>query len=159
MKRETFYTGLYGPEALRGELQMMLGTIPRIIGNGTIPDYKLTFSCRRGVGIVPSMEPAQGKELPLMVFHLEYYELRRLERRLGYPMGIRRATFDGLIEGIHPERIVTYYVPLNRAHGAPSDRLYEQMRRLYQENAWDEDGLIEAVQFSATETPKIKRIK
>lgn len=133
------YTALLGPEALRGELSKMLGTVPMVIGNGEILDHRLTFKHRRTAGVMATMEPAPGETVDVMVFWLKYYELRRLERRLGYPLWIRRGTYDALIEGKHITRVTAYYVPGREEE--PGEKLVKQMEQLYRENAWDLEKL------------------
>lgn len=160
MKIGSPYIALYGPEARREDIERMFGCLPRMIGNCEIQGMVLSFANRRGDrGTVPTIIPGDGVT-DAMIFHCEYYQQRRLERRLWYPMGIQRGTFDSIVEGKHPCRVMTYYVPLIRPRGEPDEALVRKMEELYRENAWDARRLETAIETSKTsKEPVIRRIK
>lgn len=152
------YIALYGPEARRGDIELMFGCLPVMIGNCRIEGQKLSFAHRRGGKIVPTIVPGdEGVEA--MVYMVRYYQQRRLERRLGYPMGIQRGTFDSVIEDKHPCRVMAYYVPLIRPHGKPDEATIKALRELYAENDWDRSLLDGALLESEQTTPTIWRVK
>ena len=152
------YIALYGPEARREEMQSMFGCLPTIIGNCEIEGYVLSFAHRRGGGIVPTMIPGDGA-VDAIIYWVEYYQQRRLERRLGYPMGIQRGSYDSIVEHAHPCRTLAYSVPLIRPHGAPDAETVSAMEETYRENGWNLERLYKAVEASRDWKPTIWRVK
>ena len=156
--RSTSYLALYGPEARKNEMARMFGYVPMIIGQGELLDTKLSFADRRFHGEAPTIETAPGENTPCIVYWLEYYEQRRLERRLGYPLGIARGTYYASIEGTEPIKVLAYYVPGTRQRISPGEELIGQMTDLYEQNGWDTEHLGHVVTHSG-EGPSIRRIR
>ena len=129
----------------------------RVIGTGVIPDYRLLFKGSK-TGAYLTIEPCEGKSVPVAVWEISATDELALDRYEGYPNFYYKSEMRLPIKGIRTgtvriKEVFVYIMDERRICGIPSRQYIDTCLEGYRDFGFDEDLLFEAFRKSMEECP------
>ena len=130
----------------------------RIIGTAEVPDYRLLFKGSK-TGAYLTIEPSEGKSVPVAVWEVTADDERALDRYEGFPAFYYKAEMKLPITDIKSGKMRTrtvfvYIMHEDRQAGIPSKYYMDVCREGYDAFGFDQGKLTEAMRFSAEEAKR-----
>ena len=138
----------------------------KIVGFASIENYRLMYKGSK-TGAYATIEPEEGKHVPVLVWEISKQDEARLDRYEGYPSFYYKKNIEVDIypaneeEGRDRERhtAMVYIMDERREHGMPSAYYEEILREGYRRFEFDEAILDEALQYTAHHVYRSKAAK
>jgi cation transport regulator ChaC len=132
------------------DLEQMRRRCPesKLVGAGSLPGTRIAFAghSRSWGGAVATIVPEKGAFCDGLVFACTPADIRALDACEGYPYCYNRARLTIEMDNGTVCKAWTYFLPLTRQEGAPSDAYLSQIWDAYLTNNFDLDRLIDAVE-------------
>lgn len=106
----------------------------KVKGADSIIGWNLVFRGNKG-NAYATIEPAENKEVPVIIWEIELSDEKALDRYEGYPRFYRKENIKAVLEGEEVEAMV--YIMNGNPIEKPSQRYYGIIRQGYIDNGID----------------------
>lgn len=137
---------IYGAYGSNLNVKQMKKRCPtaKVIGTTVINNYALIF---RGSGdaAVATLEPAQGKSVPIALWEIQGQDEYHLDRYEGYPDLYRKEILNFNVSS-QVKEIMIYLMNEHYPYGIPSSSYINVIQEGYRDHGFDEGILLDAVE-------------
>lgn len=137
-----------------------------VVGRATIKDYRLMYKGSK-TGAYATIEPAEGYEVPVLVWMISENDEKSLDRYEGYPVFYYKKELEVEVMGISRrdrdksygvKTAMVYIMDEERGHGLPSRYYEEILKEGYKQFGFDNEILKEARRFTAQQMLRQKTV-
>ena len=128
-----------------------------VVGRAVIKDYRLMYKGSR-TGAYATIEPAEGHEVPVLVWMISENDEKNLDRYEGYPTFYYKKELEVEVLGISRRdkdksygmrTAMVYIMDEEREHGLPSKYYEDILKEGYKQFGFDSKLLQEARKFTS----------
>lgn len=122
-------------------------TDARVVGAGELKGYRMLFRDSGGLGVA-TVEPCEGRTVPVLVWEISPSDEDSLDRYEGWPNLYRKENLTAELES-GPVEAMAYVMNNGRPLSAPSDTYFTTIMEGYEAADFDATMLHKAVEESA----------
>lgn len=141
--REKLYIA-YGSNLNLRQMQYRCRTA-RVVGTSEVKDHELLF--RGGSHAVATIEPAEGKSVPVLLWTIRPGDEKALDAYEGFPRFYDKQMLDVVVDG-HPMSAMAYVMTGGHVAGTPSQSYLNTIAEGYRSAGFDLDVLRAALRRS-----------